>query len=80
MLIGSGEASARLEDAVAGIPITSILVETDAPFVLPDVYKRQTISRLEQAISENQVFRLMADTSDNTMSAKSSLVYKYRCV
>lgn len=36
MLIGSGEASARLEDAVAGIPITSILVETDAPFVLPD--------------------------------------------
>ena len=36
MLIGRGEASARLEDAVAGIPITSILVETDAPFVLPD--------------------------------------------
>ena len=36
-----------------------------------------TISRLERAISENQVFRLMADTSDNTMSVKSSLVYKY---
>lgn len=35
MLIGSDEASMRLENTVAGIPITSILVETDAPFVLP---------------------------------------------
>lgn len=56
--------------------INRILAEY-VSYETPEMKIHDTISRLERAISENQVFRLMADTSDNTMSVKSSLVYKY---
>lgn len=35
-LFGNGEEGARLRDAVSRVPLYALLIETDAPFVLPD--------------------------------------------